>query len=368
MITESRVYPVDSKVVMRSTLFALANMGATLQAYNEDSGVIVATVPRWLGLRRQEVVARVRANEATSQLEIEAPDAEKTRELLQLITTYVRDGARVQANATMQWIDMQREQESRARRQQLTNRARSLLSPGAPETAVATIAPGGDDVAETAEVVDGEVIEDTEPDTAAAAMAELPLPIPDNPGVLVKNRQNMIVELKVDPETFHDRTTYLERCNACQAVAVRGSAYCANCGRPLTLEAVQPAMRHSAQRSANSALTFGLVGLALNIVPLLVLVLPALLTQPQSASLLERIGANLSPLTIALTALLGIVPAIAAGTFALRQGQQASWYLNLPAISGEGGRGKSAAGNALGWLSIYLAIGWILLIVIALVV
>jgi len=60
IVTEIRAFPVSSTVVMRSTLFALANLGATLQTYNEDSGVIVATVSRWLGLQKQEVVARVR--------------------------------------------------------------------------------------------------------------------------------------------------------------------------------------------------------------------------------------------------------------------------------------------------------------------
>ena len=129
-VTEIRAFPVNSTVVMRSTLFALANLGATLQTYNEDSGVIVATVSRWLGLQRQEVVARVRSFEQTCQLELDAPDVEKARELLQLIATYVRDGGRVQANATMQWIDLQRQQASKAKRQELSGKARTLLSGG----------------------------------------------------------------------------------------------------------------------------------------------------------------------------------------------------------------------------------------------
>lgn len=80
-ITEIRAFPVSSTIVMRSTLFALANMGATVQTYNEDSGVIVATVSKWLGLQKQEVVARVRAFEGTCQLELDVPDFDKGREL-----------------------------------------------------------------------------------------------------------------------------------------------------------------------------------------------------------------------------------------------------------------------------------------------
>ena len=142
-------------------------------------------------------------------------------------------------------------------------------------------------------------------------------------------------------------------------------AFCPNCGRPLTLEAVQPEMRQNATRAANSSLTYGLVGLAFNVVPLLVLVLPALLADP-GASLLDRIRETLSPVSIALTAVLGVLPAFLAGFYAIRLGQRASWYLNLPAVLEQSGRGKAGVGGALGWLSIYLALGWILLTIIAL--
>jgi hypothetical protein len=124
-------------------------------------------------------------------------------------------------------------------------------------------------------------------------------------------------------------------------------------------------MRAKAGKSANSSLTYGLIGLALNAIPLLVLVLPGLLSEAD-ASLFDRIRENLTPLTIALTAVLGILPAMLAGFMALRQGQRAAWFLNLPAVLEQSGRGKAGVGGALGWLSIYLGIGWILLIIIAL--
>jgi len=354
MITEIRAFPVSSTVVMRSTLFALANMGATLQTYNEDSGVIVATVAKWLGLQKQEVVARVRAFEGTSQIELDAPDVEKARELLQLIATYVRDGGRIQANATMQWVDLQRQQASKARRQELTGKARQLLTGSSATTLPAVV-----------EEQPSALVTTDDPAQPVGPSMDAPIAIPDNPGVLVKNRQNMLLELKVDRQVFTDRTGFVTMCNVCFAPTLRGSAFCPNCGRPLTLEAVQPEMRQKAGKAANSSLTYGLIGLALNVVPLLILVLPGLLSTAD-ASLLDRIRETLTPLTIALAAVLGILPAMLCGFAALRQGQRAGWYLNLPAVLEQSGRGKVGIGGALGWLSIYVGVGWILLIIIAL--
>ncbi len=355
-VTEIRAFPVNSTVVMRSALFALANMGATLQTYNEESGVIVATVSKWLGIQKKEVVVRVRSFEGTCQIELDAPDVEKARELLQLIATYVRDGGRVQANATMQWVDLQRQQANKAKRQELTGKARQLLTGGSGETLPAVVAEGSSAVATVAA---------DDPAQPVGPALDAPIAIPDYPGVLVKNRQNMLLELKVDPQVFSDRSGFVAMCNVCYTPTLRGSAFCPNCGRPLTLEAVQPEMRAKAGKSANSSLTYGLIGLALNAIPLLVLVLPGLLSEAD-ASLFDRIRENLTPLTIALTAVLGILPAMLAGFMALRQGQRAAWFLNLPAVLEQSGRGKAGVGGALGWLSIYLGIGWILLIIIAL--
>ncbi|MCZ2113951.1 MAG: hypothetical protein LC131_08970 [Anaerolineae bacterium] len=353
IVTEIRAFPVNSTVVMRSTLFALANMGATLQTYNEENGVIVATVSKWLGLQKQEVVARIRSFEGTCQLELDAPDFDKARELLQLIATYTRDGGRVQANATIQWVDLQRQQASKARQQELTNKVRSLLGSGQSNL------PAVMDEQPTA------LVEAGDPAQPVGPSMDAPIAIPDNPGVLVKNRQNMLLELKVDPEVFTDRSGFVTMCSVCYSPTLRGSAFCPNCGRPLTLEAVQPEMREKATKSANSSMTYGLIGLALNAIPLLLLVLPALLN-PADISLLDRIRATLTPLTITLAAVIGILPAILVGYAALRQGQRASWYLNLPAVLEHSGRGKAGIGGALGWLAIYLSIGWILLIIISL--
>lgn len=351
-ITEKRPFPVSATVVMRSSLFALANMGAKLQAYNEETGVIVATVAKWMGIQKNDVIVRVREFEETSQIEVEAPDSEKVHELLKLIAKYAADGAKVEANATIQWVDMARQQASRTRRKQLVKKARNLL-------------PGGTNSSETA-------VTTTESDEADGSLLPVltesgvqPVAIPANPGVLVKNRDDKLIELKIDPQTFVDRTSFLETCNACGTLSLRGSKYCSTCGRPLTLEAIQPELRDNTQKSAGAAFTSGLIGLALNVVPLLVLILPLLLATAETP-FLTRLGESLTPLNLALSFIFGIAPAIFFGWRATRQAQQASWYLNLSARVDDAGRTQSTLGNALGWLVIYLALAWIILIVIAL--
>ncbi len=347
-IVIERPYPVTATVIMRSSLFALANMGAKLQAYNEESGVIVATVTRRLGLQKAEMAVRVRPFADTCQLEVEAPDPERAHEFLNLVSNYVRDGSKVHANATMQWIDMQRQAEGQARRTQLINKAKNLL-PGSSNTGTAIIPAG--------ESEPGALV------TAEEANALARMPIPDNPGVLVKNPQDRMVEIKIDPAIFTDRTAYLQVCEGCQATILKGSLYCGNCGRPLTLEAVQPELRTGASQAAGSSLTFGLIAVALSLLPFLVLVLPVLLDD-SSLSFLDKLAAWVTPLKVGLSAVVGLAPAIFLGIQATSRARQAAWYMNLRAAVDAGGRTRATVGSALGWLAIYTSIAWILLIVL----
>ena len=277
--TEIRPYPVPATVVMRSTLFALATKGAKLAAYNEETGVIVATLSKRMGLQKDDIIVRVRPFEDTSQLEINAADAEQSYEIIQLISAYVADGAKVEANANIQWIDMQKQQANRIKRKQLVNKARNLLpgQSGVPseQTAVTTTT-SSDPSAENALVEMNEV-------------PETPIPIPDNPGVLVKNQQDRVIELKIDPQVFSDRSAYLTVCQGCGAAVMKGSAYCSQCARPLTLEAVQPELRGNAKKTASSSLRYSLAAIALNIVPILLLILPLALTDPKAVQLIDEV-------------------------------------------------------------------------------
>lgn len=350
MIREKRPFPVPSEVVMRSALFALANMNARLQIYNEETGVIVATLSKRLGLQKQEVVAKVRRFEQTAVLEVEAPDAEIAQQLLSQVSAYVTDGAgRVQADATIQWVDITRQRENKARRKQLVNKARSIL-PGqsSGENLPAVVDPQG-----------GEIVPVADEDSA------VPMPIPDNPGVLVKNFQDKVIELKVDPAVFADRTSYLEVCQACSATVMRGSKYCSSCGRPMTLEAVQPALRSAAAKSARTSLQAGLIAIVATLVPFLLLIVPLLFGADITLSFLEKVGQSLTPTRLALSVLLGIVPGLTFGWWAISQSRQAAWYQNLEAMFDEPGRFKATVGRILGWVAIYVTVAWILFVLVA---
>lgn len=352
--TEIRPYPVSATVVMRSTLFALATKGAKLAAYNEETGVIVATLPKRLGLQKDDIIVRVRPFADTAQLEINAADAEQAQQIIQLISSYVTDGAKVEASANIQWIDMQKQQAGRIKRKQLVNRAKNLL-PGqttaepVTETAVTTTTSSSEtDLVEMAEI------------------PETPIPIPDNPGVLVKNQQDRIIELKIDPEVFIDRSAYLTMCQGCGAAVMKGSAYCSQCARPLTLEAVQPELRGNARKTAVSSLRHGLAAVALNLVPILLLVLPVALTASSTDSFLAAFAASLTPLKLGVSLVLGVAPSIALGWRAIVLGQRANWYHNLRAVTDHAGSSQAAFGNALGWLAIYAGAAWIIFTLIAL--
>lgn len=350
MIKEKRPFPVPSEVVMRCALFTLANMNARLQVYNEETGVIVAGMPKLLGLQEQEVIVRVRRFEQTSVLELEVPDPEKAKQLLNQISAYVTDGAgRVQADATIQWVDVAKKKESKARRSQLASRARALL-------------PGGNSQETLPAVIEGQGTEimAASDDTAA------PLPIPDNPGVLVKNQQDKVIELKVDPQVFTDRTPYLEICHACSATVMRGSKYCPSCGRPLTLEAVQPELKNAAAKAAQASMRSGLIAIAATLIPFLILVLPQLLVGDGSLAFLERIGQTLTPIRLTLSILLGLIPSLLFGWWAVGQARQAAWYQNLETLFDEPGRLKATAGRVLGWAAIYISLAWVLFVLVGL--
>lgn len=356
-IKEKRPFPVPAEVVMRSALFTLANLNATLQVYNEETGVIVATLSKWMGMQKEEVVVKVRRFDQTSILEVQASDPQKLQQLLNQISAYVTDGAgRVQADATIQWVDITRQRESAARRKQLVDKARAILpgssGPPSEETLPAVVDDQGQAIVPA---------EELDADTAR-------VPIPDNPGVLVKNYQDRVIEIKVDPAVFADRTPYLETCQACSSTVLRGSKYCSACGRPLTLEAVQPELRQASTKAARDSLRAGLIAVVAALVPFLLLVLPQALEADVTLSFLERLAQSMTPIRLALSALLGVLPALGFGYWAISRAQQASWYQNLNALFDDPGRARAVAGRVLGWTAVYASVAWIVVILVALLV
>ena len=345
---EIRPYPVPAEVLMRSTLFAFAQLGAQLQAYNEETGVIVATVPKRMGLQKQDVIVRVRPFEGIAQLELETANSALIEELVRLISAYVQDGGKLEANARIQWTDLAREQANRVRRQGWVNKVKSFVPGATPSPMPASVAP---------ESESGETIVS---ETGSALV-----PIPDNPGVLVKNEQAKMIELKIDPQTFTDRSAHLQICTACNAAIMRESLYCSNCGRPLTLAAVQPELQQGVEGTSARSLRMALGGLACNVVPLLVLVMPALFRDPD-LSFMNRVEAGLSTPIVVTAFILGILPMILFGWQAISLAQRASWFYSLGGTPDTARRTRGILGNALGWFCIYLAIAWALFVVIAL--
>jgi hypothetical protein len=192
------------------------------------------------------------------------------------------------------------------------------------------------------------------------------LPIPDNPGVLVKNYEDKVIELKVDPQVFADRTAYLEVCQACAATVMRGSKYCPSCGRPLTLEAVQPELQNAAGKAARTSLQAGIIAVLTTLVPFLLLILPLLLETDGSLSFLEQVNQSLTPVRLTLSVLLGVLPGLVFGWWAVSQARQAAWYQNLEAMFDEPGRLRASIGRVLGWAAVYISVAWIIFVLVAL--
>jgi hypothetical protein len=147
---------------------------------------------------------------------------------------------------------------------------------------------------------------------------------------------------------------------------MKGSAYCPQCARPLTLEAIQPELRGNAQKTASSSLRYSLAAIALNIVPILLLIVPLALTANSTDSFLQAFAASLTPLKLGISFVLGVAPSMFLGWRGIVLGQRANWYHNLRAVTDKTGASKAALGSALGWLAIYSSVAWVIFTVIAL--
>ncbi|MCP4428537.1 MAG: hypothetical protein GY803_28970, partial [Chloroflexi bacterium] len=298
-------------------------------------------------------------------LELQAPTDKTLQDMLHLIATYVQDGAKVEANARIQWIDLQKQADSQQSRQRLTGRVRSMLPGRSSSAQTPSIQEETSEGSETDAERDDPVGSEAGELMVLEGAGERAIPIPDNPGVLVKNHQDKMIELKLDPATFVDRTDHLEICDACAATVMRGSLYCPNCGRPLTLSAVQPELRDGVESAVTGSVRYGLIGLAFNLAPLLLIIVPALFRSPDE-TFLNRVGAGLSTPIVVAAFILGLGPMLFMAWRAIVQAQRASWYFNLSATPERAGKVRGMLGNALGWFTIYLAIAWALFVVVAL--
>ncbi|MGB9774797.1 MAG: hypothetical protein ACPL4I_12430 [Bacteroidota bacterium] len=385
---EVRPFPLNSTVIIRSTLFALAQIGTQIQEYNESDGVIIATLgdKRWklgpiqFGDIQHTITATVREYEQTALLELEVPDSIRGP-LLDIISKYAVEGTKaVTEDAVKQWHELieqlrkeEEVEEARRRREELISRVvnpvRKLLS--RPQDALETAQQ--DKLSRTEEMQDN-----TSPQSASLATVTpesktltgilpidtkaLELKIPDSPGILITTPDGLF-ELKPDPAVFTDRTAFLQKCEADGAVCLRGSKFCPNCGRPLTLAV---AFKHEIQAkllvAANACIRYGLLGLAPSIIPLLLVIALLILAYWTPAGVLIKF-ANLLAKEAVLTALFFValpfvaLPSLLLGQKAISEGQKATQYLSFNFNFEHMGRGRVVFGQALGWLDVYLGLG-----------
>ena len=109
-----------------------------------------------------------------------------------------------------------------------------------------------DVIEEVLEAVDGEVVEEEIADEAShktdgAATGNHPnaLIVPD---FITADQTNHQLHIAVTPDFFTDRSGHLETCNACGSVVMRGSQFCGNCGRPVTMKAVSKEVNEGGQK------------------------------------------------------------------------------------------------------------------------
>src|SRR4030042_6531786 len=134
--TETRPFPVNRAAVIRAAFFALAKIGAKLHSFDEQTGIVTATIP-WKNLGSVEVFERaieisVQEHEGTSVLKLTAPE-QQARELLRLISTYAVEGAAaVEEDAHLQWAGLlqqeERRRENRARTQAWIDKLSDIVS------------------------------------------------------------------------------------------------------------------------------------------------------------------------------------------------------------------------------------------------
>ena len=384
--TITRPLPVPGEVAIRSALLALANLGAELQTYNEEAYTIVARMPKWYGMKKAPILVRVQNFGENCRLEIELPDKSRGQELLNQINLYLVDGYRAASDITMRWVEHQEQSQPKASpslaqsagrqvgRALRLIKAKTGQTPAAPQplkanqTDVVQVEAGQtgstdlDQVElepEAEEIQTGQgQAEQRPPSTALVVVPEAAEETAAN--FIIADPQSKQVRINVKPEVFVDRSSYLETCPACQAIVLRGSQFCANCGRPVTLAAVSAEVNEGSRNTARSSLIFGLLALAANLVTLYFFLSPTI------ANLGAEPGEVINPLpwvNILLGVFLGILPSLWLGNEARRMAKTADIYLNFRFNKGQRGRSNARLGRIMGWAAIYISLGWIIFLV-----
>lgn len=328
-----RPLPVPSEVAIRSALLALANLGAELQTYNEESRTVIARMPKWFGVKKSTILIRVQDYGDNCRMEVELPDKSKSDELFNQISIYLVDGHRAASDMTMRWAEKQDQNRAFTTGQQVA-RALKRFKPGTkdappPPTEIDT---------DSTDLVVIESDEDTEQ---------------TNPDFIILHPEDQQVQLQVNPDLFIDRSSYLETCASCQAVVLRGSQFCSHCGRPVTMDAVSSEVNEGSSNTARSSLIFGGLAVALHLVTLYFLVIGPLLNKSAEDA------TTVPVVNILLAIFLGVIPSFLLGNEARRMAKTADIYLKFRFNKDQQGSSIAQLGRNLGWAAIYISIGWV---------
>jgi len=340
-----RPLPVPSDVAIRSALLALANLGAELQTYNEEARTIVASMPKWFGVKKSSILVRVQDYGDNCRMEIELPDKSKSDELFNQISIYLVDGHRAASDMTMRWTEKQTQGRAFNTGQQVA-KALKRFKPGSQEPVESEADVVYDPMAEPDSEAESSEVIVIEPDQADQTEA----------GFIIPHPESQQVQLQVNPDLFVDRSSYLETCSSCQAVVLRGSQFCGQCGRPVTMEAVSKEVNEGSRNTARSSLIFGGLAIALQLVTLYFLVIGPLINNSNS----EEPSSGVPLVNILLAIFLGILPSFLLGNEARRMAKTANIYLKFRFNKDQEGSSVAQLGRNLGWAAIYISVGWVI--------
>jgi hypothetical protein len=383
---------------MRAAFFALAKIGAKLHSYDEQTGILTATIP-WKNLGSVPVFERVieisvQEHEGTSALKLTAPEPQ-ARELLQRISTYVVEGpAAVEEDAHLQWAGLlkkeEKRRESRAKTQAWIDKLEGIVNqipligrtdPDADAQAdeAALESEPGEVLAEAAS---GTPVETTDSDSKAIIQLEpknLQLEVPHEPGMLITDRRGRVFEIQVDPRTTTDRRRHLVVCPdpACAATNLQGSSFCFRCGKQLTLGAASAEVMQRVVANAQSSLVYG----ALSLVPVALLVIIGavqLIIGSGVVSLAaifsamsDSTGSLTSELTKGLAAstlpalIFAALPSFLLGRTAISHAERALSDLAFNFVANKAGRKRATLGRALGTVGMYAGISVFVLVLLS---
>lgn len=362
-----RPFPIPRQAVLRSTLFALAKVGAQLHQYSEDNGTIIASVKSW-GFNK-EIKVSIHEYEQTSLLELTAPNP---TELLNLISAYAIRGAKaIKDDAISQWNDLINQEQARRKREQTVSKLVSYL-PGMSKTEVKN---------DTALLVVKQTVLATIGDRSKAVTCihtgAIEIQMPNNPGMLMKNRHNDVFEIEIDPVVCQDRSSFVQFCKSCFTPVLQHSWHCSNCGNAITLEAaVKHELEVKTRKHANASLLYASLSLLPYVLAVAFLAAPILATGAVApiAAITTAITTKITmlgfaivsgALTVAMPPLFLIVlPSFLLGRKAISEAQKAAPLINLNFNEAKIGKKRVWLGQTIGGFAVYASVGFFLLLLI----